>query len=72
LGFLVQGVPIFHFYNKDDKLMKRLMLIMTSLLLPRLLESQTTRFEQEFNRGDLTRDWTVLGIETGQPINPTP
>ena len=48
------------------------MLIMTSLLLPRLLESQTTWFEQEFNRGDLTRDWTVLGIEIGQANNPTP
>jgi len=48
------------------------MLIVTSFLVPRLLESQTTWFEQEFNRGDLTRDWIVLGIEIGQAINPTP
>jgi len=49
-----------------------MMLIVSALLFPGLLESQTTWFEQEFNRGDLARDWTVLGIEIGQAINPTP
>jgi len=51
--------------------MKRLMLIVSALLFHGLLEGQTTWFEQEFNRGDLSRDWTVFGIEIGQPINPT-
>ena len=52
--------------------MKRLMRIISVLFFPGLLRSQTTLFEQEFNRGDLTRGWTVLGIEIGQAINPTP
>ena len=52
--------------------MNRLMLIMSVLFFSGLLRSQTTWFEQEINRGDLTRDWTVLGIEIGQAINPTP
>jgi len=56
----------------DNQLMKCMMLIVSALLFPGLLESQTTWFEQEFNRGDLARDWTVLGIEIGQAINPTP
>jgi hypothetical protein len=56
----------------DNQLMKCMMLIVSALLFPGLLESQTLWFEQEFNRGDLTRDWSVLGIEIGQAINPTP
>ena len=56
----------------DNQLMKCMMLIVSALLFPGLLESQTTWFEQEFNRGDMTRDWTVLGIEIGQAINPNP
>ena len=52
--------------------MKCMMLIVSALLFPGLLKSQTTWLEQEFNRGDLTRDWTVLGIEIGQAMNPTP
>jgi len=56
----------------DNQLMKCMMLIVSALLFPGLLESQITWFEQEFNRGDLTRDWTVLGIEIGQAINPNP
>jgi len=52
--------------------MKCMILIVSALLFPGLLKSQTTWFEQEFNRGDMTRDWTVLGIEIGQAMNPTP
>ncbi|TSA24148.1 hypothetical protein D4R75_01945 [bacterium] len=35
------------------------MLIVSAILFPGLLEGQTTWFEHEFNRGDLSRDWSA-------------
>lgn len=43
--------------------MKRLMLIVYTLFFPGLLQSQITWFEQEFNRGDLSRDWSAASPE---------